>query len=124
MKISKSCLVAAIAVCVMATSYQAKAHHSYYGHHGHYYGDSDLLASTAIFFAYLFSLEYSEHHKLAIVNASPAALDVLNGQPSSDMFLSGKEAAEAVLKTTFTDDTDAAIAILEISEALQQSKSE
>ncbi|MEK7397089.1 MAG: hypothetical protein AAB116_09145 [Candidatus Poribacteria bacterium] len=105
----------------MSTSYQAKAHHmgSRHSHH-HHSDDEGFFAFSAAFFAVLFSLEYKQHHyKLAVVDAGPAALDVLNGQPSSDMFVSGKEAAEAVLKTTFTDDTDAAIAILELGEALQ-----
>src|SRR6185369_16810993 len=52
--------------------------------------------------------------------AAPDAVEVLKGGEATDTFKAGRAGAEALLNVQFQSDADAAVAILEITEASSQ----
>jgi hypothetical protein len=73
------------------------------------------LAGTAIDVTYS-----AAHAKEAVLNAAPDAARVLQGGEATDAFNAGKAGAEALLNVQFASDSDAAVAILELTEASAQ----
>ena len=58
--------------------------------------------------------------KIAVVAGQQAAIDVLNGEEASDLFLEARDAAEIMLDTRFQHDADAARVIITLAEQFQK----
>ena len=95
-------------------------HHNPPPHHHHPDDDADDLLASTLLLELMTLTELSEattnDQKIAILNASPDALGVLEGQAPTDLFLNGKAAVEKLLNMQFENDRDAAFLILEYAE--------
>jgi len=58
-------------------------------------------------------------YKEAIVAGQQAAVEVLNGAEASDLFWEARDAAEALLETSFANDLDAARVVITLAEQFQ-----
>jgi len=88
--------------------------------HHHHDDDASLLLASTIVLELMTLTELSEattyDYKIAILNASPDALNVLDDQAATDLFINGKVAVEKLLNMKFQSDEEAAYVILEYTE--------
>lgn len=114
--------VAALAIAAPAFAYIRGDRH-YHGHrHGSHHGNGDAEAISAALSTgfWLAAISSHHHYKMAIVQGEEAALAVLEGAPVNDLFVNAKDVAETVLDVQFGDEEQAALAILEMNQTLEE----
>lgn len=118
--------VAVLAIAAPAFSY-IRGDHRYGRGNGHHRGgcynchsDGGAISAALSTGFWLAAISSHHHYKMAIVQGEEAALAVLEGAPVNDLFVNAKDVAETVLDVQFGDEEQAALAILEMNQTLEE----